>query len=308
MVSKLELVDLRDVWPSETSFTAWLFENIDILNEQLGIKLSALDKEKSVGPFFVDIMAEDQDGRPVIIENQLERTNHDHLGKVFTYLSNLEGKSAIWISSDPRPEHITAVNYLNEIVPEDTSFYLVQLQAYRIGNSDPAPLFTVIAGPSSEASERGKIKKEFAGREKQRFEFFEQLIEKSNKKTPLFTNVSPTGYQHWISAGVGKFGLGLNYVVKLNESRVELFIAGPDAEQNKKRFEALKAKREEIEATFGDALEWDYKDGRKQHYVRSQSKVGGLQDEDKWPDIQNDLVDRMVRMEKALKNHVKLLP
>jgi hypothetical protein len=307
MVSKLAKVDLREVWTSEPNFTSWLYENIDILNEQLGIKLNALEKEKSVGPFFVDIMGEDQEGRPVIIENQLERTNHDHLGKVFTYLSNLEGKTAIWITSEPRPEHVTAISYLNEIVPEDTSFYLLQLQAFKIGDSDPAPLFTVIAGPSSEASERGKIKKEFAGREKQRYEFFEQLLEKSNKKTSLFANVSPTGYQHWINAGAGKFGLGLSYVVKLNQSRVELFIAGLEAEQNKARFDTLKEKGNEIEAAFGEPLEWDYKEGRKQHYLRSYSKVGGLQDEDKWSEIQDDLVDRMVRMEKAVKAHVKAL-
>lgn len=308
MIRKLTKTDLRDVWPTEPSFTSWLFENMEILNEQIGLKLNALEKEKSVGPFFVDIMAEDQDGRPVIVENQLERTNHDHLGKVFTYLSNLEGKTAIWISSEPRPEHITAINYLNEIVPEDTSFYLIKLQVFKIGDSDPAPLFNVIAGPSPEATAGGKIKKEFAGREKQRFEFFEQLLEKSNEKSTLFSNVSPGGAQNWVTAGAGKYGLGFNYVIKLNEARVELFISGTDAEQNKNRFEKLMESSKEIEKAFEEPLVWDFKIERKQQYIRSISRVGGLQDEEKWSEIQDDLVDRMDRLDKSLKSHIKKLP
>lgn len=309
MVGKLEEVDLRNVWRNEAKdFTGWLFDNIDMLNDQIGATLSSVEREKSVGPFSVDILAEDQDGRLVIIENQLERTDHDHLGKVLTYLSNLEAKMVVWISSDPRQEHITAVNYLNEVVPEDTRFFLVRVQAFRIGASEPAPLFTVVAGPSPEVAAGGKIKKEFAGREKQRFEFFQQLLEKSNVATSIFANVSATSYQNWLNAGAGKYGLSWVYVIKLHEARVELFLSGSDPHLIRQRFEILKAKSDDIGTAFGEPLDWDYKEERKQQYIRSYSKVGGLQDEEEWPDIQDDLVDRMIRLESALRNHIRNLP
>ncbi|HBI23586.1 MAG TPA: hypothetical protein DDX84_05140 [Nitrospiraceae bacterium] len=132
MVGKLEPVELREIWKREApDFTTWLFKNLDVLSEQIGLFLTAIETEKSVGPFNVDIFAEDTNGRPVIIENQLTRTDHDHLGKVLTYLSNLDAKIAIWISTDPRPEHVSAINYLNEVVPQDTKFYLIRVQAYK---------------------------------------------------------------------------------------------------------------------------------------------------------------------------------
>ena len=98
--------------------------------------ISPIEKEKSVGPFNVDILAEDASGRHVIIENQLTKTDHDHLGKLLTYMSNLDAKVAIWVATDPRPEHVAAINFLNENVPQDTQFYLLRLQALRIGESD----------------------------------------------------------------------------------------------------------------------------------------------------------------------------
>ena len=204
MIGKLTPINLREIWNHEAlDFTKWLFDNIDILNEQLGLELTPIEREKSIGPFNVDILAEDSNGRPVIIENQLEKTDHDHLGKVLTYLSNLNAKVAIWISSNPRPEHIMAINYLNEVVPQDTQFYLIKIQAFRIADSKPAPLFTIEAGPSEERSAGGNVKKEFAERDQKRFDFFQSLLDLSSKKTKLFSNISPAGYQNWISTGAG---------------------------------------------------------------------------------------------------------
>ena len=113
MIGKLEPAELRTLWKNEAlDFTSWLALNLEVLKDQLGLELSIVEREKSVGPFSVDILAKDTAGRSVIIENQLERTDHDHLGKVLTYLANLDATVAIWISSDPRPEHVTAIDYL----------------------------------------------------------------------------------------------------------------------------------------------------------------------------------------------------
>jgi hypothetical protein len=309
MVGRLEPVkNLRHVWAKEAKdFTTWLANNLDILSEQLGLELTVLESEKSVGPFAADILAEDQVGH-VVIENQLERTDHDHLGKLITYLSNLDAKTAIWITSDPRPEHVRAIEYLNEVSPEDTKFYLVQIKAFKIGGSEPAPYFNVVAGPSSEVKSRGEIKKEFAEKDQKRLEFFRQLLEYSNERTPLFKNVSPAGYQNWVNAGAGRSGLAWAYVVRRNDARAELYIYSPDPGLTQRRFQALNAKKEEIEAKFGEALEWDFNENRKQHYIRSWTKIGGIENEDQWPAIQNDLVSRMVRLEKALRPYLASLP
>lgn len=308
MVGKLEAVPLREIWKHESyDFTGWLFENCDVLSEQLGLSISPLEKEKSVGPFNVDILAEDALGRPVIIENQLTKTDHDHLGKLLTYMSNLDAKVAIWVSTDPRPEHVAAINYLNSVVPQDTRFYLLRLQAFRIGQSEPAPLFTIDAGPSEERTAEGEVKKEFAEHDRVRYKFFEQLLSNTNKEINIFSSISPVGYQNWLNAGAGKAGLMWAFVAMKKTARVELYLCHSDSEINKDRFEKLLSKKEGIEQSFGEQLNWDFRDTRKHQYIRSTCPVGGLDNEKKWPDIQQDMIDRLVRLEKAIGPHIKSL-
>jgi hypothetical protein len=247
MVGKLITVDLREIWKHEAyDFTSWLFENCDVLNDQIGLSLKPIEKEKSVGPFFVDIYGEDVNGSLVIIENQLTRTDHDHLGKLLTYLSNLEAKIAVWISTDPRPEHISAVNYLNEVVPEDTKFYLLKVKAYKIGNSETAPLFTIEAGPSNEIKARGEVKKDIAKNDEKRYQFFEQLLTLCNQKTNLFSNISPVGYQGWINTGAGKSGLSWLIAGMKKSARVDFWFSSPSSETNASRFKYLLSHQNKI--------------------------------------------------------------
>jgi len=305
MIDKLTPIDLREIWKNEArDFTKWIHNNLDILNEQTGLDITSLETEKPVGTFSADIFAEDRAGRLVIIENQLERTDHDHLGKMLTYLSNLGAKIGVWISSQPRQEHITAINYLNEIAPDHTHFYIIKVQAFRIRDSEAAPLFTVVAGPNPEISAAGKFKKELAAKEQKRYQFFEQLLELSNKEVSLFNNVSPVGYQGWLWAGAGKSGLSWGYVILVSKARVELYIGASDGELNKKRYDYLFSKKEQIEKEYGEPLEWNYKKGRQQHYFRSWSQVGGLENEENWSKIQHDLVDRMTRLEKVVRPYL----
>jgi len=309
MLGKLESVLLREIWPHEAGdFTSWLFDNIDILNEQLGLDLIPIEKEKPVGSFNVDILAKDSSGRQAIIENQLEKTDHDHLGKFITYFSNLNAKIGIWISPSPRPEHVAAIEYLNQVVPEDTKFYLIRLQTYRIGNSEPAPLFTIEAGPSEQLREVGEVKRELAHRDKQQYKFFEQLLSRFNEKTNLFSNVSPKGYQNGIGTGAGKSGLSWGLLIMKKIGKVDLFLNAADGEVNRTRFEFLEKRKTEIEKAFESSLVWDFKEGRKQHYIRSISDIGGLEDEKKWPEIHQDLIARLIKLERALRNHIKELP
>ncbi len=116
--------DPHQVWKHEArDFTKWLQDNIEILNEVLDLSLSSAESERSAGDFSVDLVAEDESGNPVIIENQLEKSNHDHLGKLITYLVAIGARTAIWIVADPRPEHVSAISWLNESPAAD--FYLL---------------------------------------------------------------------------------------------------------------------------------------------------------------------------------------
>lgn len=299
---------LREIWKHEAyDFTSWLFENCDILDEQLGLIISPLEKEKSVGPFKLDILAEDSSGRTVIIENQLTRTDHDHLGKLLTYMSNLDAKVAIWITTDPRPEHVAAINFLNENVPQDTQIYLLRLKALRIEGSVPAPLFTIETGPSEERSAGGEVKKELAERDKIKYQFFKQLLSKANQVTNIFDSVSPVGYQNWINTGAGKSGIMWALVAMKKTSRTEFFICHSDFTINKARYEKLLAKKDDIEQQFGEPLNWDFNDSRKQQYIRTTCPIGGLDYQDKWGEIQEDMIDRLVKLEKAIGPHIKSL-
>src|SRR2546426_987843 len=178
LIGKLERVDLREVWKHEAhNFTQWLENNIGVLNDALDLALVNVDREQSAGSFSIDLVAEDEGGGTVIIENQLEKSNHDHLGKLITYLTSMSAKAAVWIVSDPRPEHVAAIAWLNESSSAD--FYMVKVEAVKIGDSPPAPLFTLIVGPSDETKDIGHAKKEIAERHGLRKRWWTQVIERS---------------------------------------------------------------------------------------------------------------------------------
>jgi hypothetical protein len=306
-ISRLEPVPLRELWRNEArDFTAWLAENLDFLGETLEIDLSLVEQEASAGAFAADILAEDGSSNPVIIENQLERTDHDHLGKLITYLSNLDAKVAVWITSEPRLEHEKAVHWLNEALPVDTAFYLVRIEAYRIGDSPPAPLLTVVAGPSLEAKQIGDQKKELAQRHLLRLEFWGQLLEQAKEQTSLHARISP-GKENWISAGAGRSGLAFNYVIRMSDAQVELYIDKGETEANKGIFDQLSANKEQIEEAFGAPLDWQRLDDRRACRICHRLTVGGLADRDRWSEIQDTMIDAMIRLEKALKPHIKRL-
>lgn len=306
-IGRLEKVPLRGIWPNEArDFTTWLAENLDFLGEALGLSLSLVEQEAAAGIFSADVLAEDAGGNPVIIENQLERTDHDHLGKLITYLSNLDAKTAIWITSDPRPKHETAIHWLNQTLPADVALYLVKLDAYRIGDSPSAPLLTVVAGPSPEAKQIGGQKKELAQRHVLRLEFWEQLLDRAKERTSLHARISP-GKEHWIGAGAGRSGLAFTYVIRMNDAQVELYIDQGETGANKRIFDRLFASKEQIKAAFGEPLEWQWLDDRRTSRIRHRLTLGGLADRDRWPEIQEAMIDAMVRLENALKPQIKRL-
>jgi len=308
MIGKMERVLLREVWKKEAKdFTSWLYENLEILGEELDLVLTPYKKEKSIGSFSADIVAEDGTGQKVLIENQLEKTDHIHLGQILTYISNLDAKIAIWISSDPRPEHIRAIEWLNE-TGSGIKFYMVKVEAYRIGSSEPAAKFTVVTGPSEKTEIVGDEKKEMAERHRLRYDFWKSLLEKSKQKTNLHSNISP-GTANWIGAGSGVRGLGFNYSVTYKFGQAELYIdRGMDSEEeNKIIYDKFYRRKEEIEKDFGDKLRWERLDDRRASRISKRIEYAGLVDKEKWPKLQDDMIDSMIRLENALKKHIREL-
>lgn len=307
-IGKLERVSLREVWEHEAyDFTQWLQENIDVLNTALDLNLVNVDREQAAGSFSIDLVAEDEGGGTVIIENQLEKSNHDHLGKLITYLTGMSAKAAIWIVSEPRPEHVAAIAWLNE--SSSAAFYMVKVEAVRIADSPAAPLFTLIVGPSEETKNVGQAKKEIAERYGIRKRWWTQLIERSGQVNKLHAHITPGEYS-WIGSSSGTRGLNLNYVVTQDECAAELYIdRGKDAEtENKSIFDQLEAHRAEIEKAFGVSLSWERLDGKRACRIRYTQAGGGYRSpEDNWPKIQDGIIGAMDRLEKALRPHLKQL-
>ena len=306
-IGKLERVALREVWKHEAiDFTQWLQENISVLNDALDLNLVNVDRERVTGDFSIDLVAEDDGGGTVIIENQLEKSNHDHLGKIITYLTGMAARAAIWIVSDPRPEHVAAVAWLNEST--SGAFYMVKVEAVRIGNSPAAPLFTLIVGPSDETKEVGQTKKEIAERYGIRKRWWTQLVERAAKVSKLHAHITPGEYS-WLGTISGIRGLNLNYVVTQDESTAELYIdRGKNSEQeNKAIFDQLQANQAEVETAFGGPLSWERLEGKRACRIRFTETGGYRSPEDMWPKLQDGIISAMGRLEQALRPLLKQL-
>ncbi len=307
MIGKLQRVPLIEVWKNEAlDFTPWLRDNIDVLNDVLDLFLSNAEREQSAGDFSVDLVAEDEAGNPVIIENQLKKSDHDHLGKLITYLTAINARQAIWIVAYPRPEHVAAISWLNE--SSAASFYLLKVEAVKIGESLPAPLLTLIVGPSEVGIAVGGIKEGIAERYGLRRRFWEALIERAKDRTKLHTNLTP-GPSNWMGTGAGKAGITYQYNIRQHDTMVLLYIdLGKDSyDQNKDVFDTFYASKDAIEADFGDTLEWERLDDRKSCRIMKTIDLGGYRDEDKWPEVHDAMIDAMIRLEKALRPHIARL-
>ena len=304
-IEKLRRVKLRDVWKHEAhDFTRWLVENIDVVSEATGVELAAAEPEQSVGSFSVDVVAETEAGETVAIENQLERSDHDHLGKLLTYASNLDARVAIWIVAEPRPEHVAAVTWLNEAGL--VAFYLLKVEAVAIGASAPAPLLTLIVGPTEETLSVGASKKELAHAEELRLRFWTGVLGEAKKISSLHSGVSPNKYT-WVGTGAGKSGIGFNYVVRRHGSRAELYIDLKQPELSEAIFHQLEEQRSDVETRFGGPLNWDVLPGRQSCRI-SVEMPGGYEDLDDAATIHADLAALMNRFAEAMKPAIASLP
>jgi hypothetical protein len=308
-IERITRQPLRSVWQHEAyDFTTWLELNLDLLNEHLHVPVDPenVQREAGAGDFSVDLVAEDDSGRTVVIENQLERSNHDHLGKILTYQVMLDAEVVVWIVGDARPEHVKVFSWLNDSTP--VSAYLFKLEALKIGNSAPAPLLTAIVEPSAESRQAATSKAQKTERHQLRRQFWAQLLDHASTRSKLHASISPSDGPH-VSAATGVRGLNWVYGVRRHEVRIFLWIdrgKGND-EANIAILDRLRACRDQIEESLGQPLLWLNKEKNRSCTVECVVEAGGWQDSDEWDQAIAASVDTMIRFEQVLRPHLKAL-
>lgn len=268
----LEKIDLRTFWKREdTDFTPWLAEedNIQLLSETIGIELEVQGQEESVGPFSADILCKDTiNDHYVLIENQLERTNHTHLGQLMTYAAGLDAVTIIWIAQKFTEEHRAALDWLNRITNDTFTFFGIEIELYRIGESRPAPMFKLVSKPNDWAKQVKKTTSNQPTTETKQLqrEYWQGLKDymENNQSGVKMQNPLP---QHWTNVAIGKSNYHLSATVNSRENSIGIWlnIVGKDAKENYEKLYELAY--EKSKNKISDSLSWDKMDGRKMSAV-----------------------------------------
>lgn len=260
-LGSIKRIDPREVWKHEArDFTPWLKDNTSRLSEVLGLDLDLVETEVAAGPFAIDLLAKDvTSGHWVVIENQLESTDHTHLGQLLTYGAAKAANIFVWISPEFREEHQLALAWLNEQTPEGVSFFGIQLELIQIDESRPAPHFRLVAVPNEwQKSSRAAGGKQLTPREAAYVEFFTTFLESLRSKYPGITNATKGQPWNWIWIAAGRTGFSFSVSFAGGDRfRVELYIDTTDKELNKRAFDSLMGQKAEIEESIGQPLEWD---------------------------------------------------
>lgn len=297
-LGKLEEVDIRKVWPHEQyDFSKWLAteENIKELGDALNLSLTDVETEKFVGNYRCDILCKDEiTGKMVLIENQLEPTNHDHLGKIITYASGLDAAVVVWIVASARDEHASAIEWLNKHTDDEISFFLVEVHAYKIGDSDPAPQFKIIEQPNDFVKIVKAVSKnsDMNESQKNRLEFWTQFNEVVDSQGKPFNKRKVTT-DHWYNVAIGSSdaSISIDLVNKEHKIRVSLWI-----NDNKDIFDALFQRKDEIETALGFGLEWNRLDNKKASYICTYIKGLDFKKQDNYPMLMEQIVDLVLKM------------
>jgi hypothetical protein len=258
-LSRITKVNPREIWKHEAlDFTQWLAreENISILCEELGIEIENVKSEASAGRYNVDIIADEIDSkRKVIIENQLEPTDHKHLGQILTYASAFDASIIIWIVTDFTEEHRQAIDWFNRNIAQGISFFLIQIEVYKIGESAPAPKFNLICEPNDwgktmKKSEDGDA---YSGLKLKQKEFWDGLKEHASKGNTILNYGRSPKPQHWynISFGTSKCHIALTQNSQKQYVGCEIYIRN-----DKELYDQLFKNKDTIEKELGFEVEW----------------------------------------------------
>lgn len=283
-LGRLEKVDLRGIWPNEaTSFTPWLAQeaNLKLLGDAIGADLALEQQEQSVGPFRADLLCKDTaSDQWVLIENQIERTDHGHLGQLITYAAGLHAVTIVWVAARFTDEHRAALDWLNDVTGESISFFGLEVELWRIGDSPAAPKFNVVSKPNQfvkrVATERQGVN---PGNAKyvEYWQAFKDFAEACSKV------IRPTkpGPQYWTNISIGRTGYHLRAMALMRDRYVMVdLVVYNDADGQ--TLQRLAAYRSELEALVPGAV-WNEKPGRKESAIEFRRKDFDPNDTEQWP-------------------------
>lgn len=285
-LGRLRKVELREIWQTEDrDFTPWLArdEHLQILGDTIGLELELEAQEKEVGPFRADILCKNTlDGSWVLIENQIEKTDHKHLGQLLTYAAGLDAVTIVWIASKFTEEHRSAIDWLNRITERNFSFFALEVELWRINDSLPAPKFNIISQPNEWSLTVSRAAKKIedeglseAGELQYKYwtALSEYLQDHSNIK------LGSPGAKGWHDFALGKANITLRLSIATKTGKIT---AGVYLYKNMKdKFETLIEQKDEIEQKFGQPLDWE-NNSTKQTAVIKIEKLADIFDEDDW--------------------------
>jgi hypothetical protein len=264
-IGKIEYVDLREVWHNEAqAFTPWLEKNPEELGELLGLELE-LSKEHPVGSFSLDLNGVDLiSGRKVIIENQLEQSDHKHLGQLLTYAGGVNPQIIVWVAKDFREEHRAALDWLNSVTGSDTHFFGVAIKAIKIGDSLAAPMLDAVVMPNSWTKEvrEAAAALGLSEREASYQRFWTALIESLGVLHPELASRTPWP-RTWFPTSTGVSGVNINFVFTRKAIATEIYFGSRSEDLNLKRFESVRESQKYFEELVGEELSWEQLEGRK---------------------------------------------
>lgn len=313
-LGRLEKVNLRDYWQSEAgAFTPWLAqeENIELLGKTIGLDLEVEAQEKNVGPFRADILCKDTlDGHWVLIENQLARTDHAHLGQLLTYAAGLNAVTIIWIAAKFTEEHRATLDWLNDITDERFNFFGLEVELWRIGESLAAPKFNMVSKPndwtrSVAESSRRISEGTLSGTEELQLRYWSAL------RDYLAGRGSPVQFpkplaQHWMVCSIGRSGFQLNPTISTRDNRlgVELWINDKNA---KAFFFLLRKDKDAIEAGIGQPLDWQELPTKKGSRIVLFREDTDPTKESDWSSQHAWFAETLERFNKVFRSRVKAL-
>jgi hypothetical protein len=285
----LQPVDVRQVWQGESvDFTPWLAqaENIALLGEAIHLDLEVVEREMAVGRFWADILCKDTaTGDYVVVENQLERTDHGHLGQVMTYAAGLGATTVVWVAPHFTDEHRAALDWLNRMTTESLNFFGLEIEAWRIGESAAAPKFNVVSQPndwSKTVKEHATANEGLSAFEQLHLEFWTQFKEwLEERESPL--RVTRPSKDHWQTFALGRTGFTLFAGNGMRDGRswVYLAITGPNA---KAYFAVLRAAHGAVIDQLAPDVEWRELPDRKESQVRVM-RTSQPSNKDTWPEL-----------------------
>ena len=309
-LGSLKRVDLREFWRDEArEFTPWLAseQNLRLLGEAIGIDLEVESTETRVGAFKADIVAKEAGTEDrIIIENQLERTNHDHLGKLLTYASGLGAKTVVWVAAELSDEHRRAIDWLNEITTDQYAFFGLEIELWRIGESEPAPKFNLVCQPNDWARTLtgGPEGAEPTETKLAQLEFWSALVEFAKPRNTGLSFQKPRP-QHWYNISIGRSHFHLSLTVNTKLARVGCQLYMTSHPQSKRAFALLKEDQADIESILGP-LEWRELTTKRACRIVAY-RPGDIGDRGTWPELQGWLLDRAVAFQRVFGPRVRAL-